>query len=95
MTKIKMCGLRRKEDIEAVNELRPDYVGFVFFPGSKRYITPETAKELKAGLAPGIRTVGVFVDEKPENVADKVTDRAQKDMTQKAGRRKKPDHDGR
>ena len=69
MTKIKMCGLRRKEDIEAVNELRPDYVGFVFFPGSKRYITPETAKELKAGLAPGIRTVGVFVDEKPENVA--------------------------
>ena len=69
MTKIKMCGLRRKEDIEAVNELRPDYVGFVFFPGSKRYITPETAKELKAGLALGIRTVGVFVDEKPENVA--------------------------
>ncbi len=69
MTKIKMCGLRRKEDIEAVNELRPDYVGFVFFPGSKRYITPEKAKELKAGLAPGIRTVGVFVDEKPENVA--------------------------
>ena len=34
MTKIKMCGLRRKEDIEAVNELQPDYVGFVFFPGS-------------------------------------------------------------
>lgn len=68
-TLIKMCGLRRPEDIEAVNELRPDYVGFVLFPGSRRYVTPETVKELRAGLAPGILTVGVFVDEKPENAA--------------------------
>ena len=68
-TKIKMCGLRRPEDIEAVNELKPEYIGFVFFPGSKRYVTPETAKALRAGLNPGIRAVGVFVDEKPETVA--------------------------
>ena len=68
-TLIKMCGLRRPEDIEAVNELRLDYVGFVLFPGSRRYVTPETVKELRAGLAPGILTVGVFVDEKPENAA--------------------------
>ena len=81
MTKIKMCGLRRKEDIEAVNELRPDYIGLVFFPGSKRYVTPERVKELKAELAPGILTVGVFVDEDPETVArlleDDVIDIAQ------------------
>ena len=69
MTRIKMCGLRRAEDIEAVNEVRPEYVGFVFFPGSRRYITPETAGTLRAGLAPGIRAVGVFVDEAPETAA--------------------------
>ena len=69
MTRIKMCGLRRPEDIGAVNGLQPEYVGFVFFPGSKRYVTPETARELKAGLAPGIKAVGVFVDEAPETVA--------------------------
>ena len=68
-TKIKICGLRRPEDIDAVNDLKPEYIGFVFFPGSKRYVTPETAKSLRAGLNPGIRAVGVFVDEKPETVA--------------------------
>ena len=68
-TKIKMCGLRRPEDIEAVNELKPEYIGFVFFPGSKRYVTPETAKALRAGLNPGIKAVGVFVDGDPETVA--------------------------
>ncbi len=81
MTRIKMCGLRRAEDIAAVNELRPDYIGFVFFCGSKRYITPETAKELRERLNPGIRAVGVFVDEEPETVArlleDGVIDLAQ------------------
>ena len=66
---IKICGLRREEDIRAVNELRPDYIGFVFFPGSKRYVTPETARVLRNGLAPGIKAVGVFVDEEPETAA--------------------------
>lgn len=69
MTLIKMCGIRRPEDIEAVNEIRPEYIGFVFFPGSKRYVTPETAKTLREKLAPGIKAVGVFVDEEPERIA--------------------------
>ena len=74
MTRIKMCGLRRPEDIEAAGELLPEYIGFVFFPGSKRYVAPETARTLKAGLNPGIRTVGVFVDAKPETVAKLLSD---------------------
>lgn len=69
MVQVKMCGLRRAEDIEAVNALRPDCIGFVFFPGSRRYIPPETARVLKAKLDPGITAVGVFVDEDPETVA--------------------------
>lgn len=74
-TQIKMCGLRRPEDIRAVNELKPDYIGFVFFPGSRRYITPETANALKEMLDPGIEAVGVFVDENPETVAELLADR--------------------
>ena len=66
---IKMCGIRRSEDVSAVNELLPDYIGFVFFPGSKRYISPETAAELRKSLSPAIRAVGVFVDEAPETAA--------------------------
>ena len=74
MTRIKMCGLRRPEDIEAAGELLPEYIGFVFFPGRKRYVAPETARALKSGLNPGIRAVGVFVDEKPETVAKLLSD---------------------
>ena len=73
-TLIKMCGLRRTEDIEAANELKPEYIGFVFFPGSKRCVTPEAAKALKAKLAPEIKAVGVFVDEKPETAAKLLND---------------------
>ena len=68
-TRIKMCGIRWAEDIRAVNEILPEYIGFVFFRGSRRYVAPETAAELRKGLAPGIRAVGVFVDEEPEKVA--------------------------
>ena len=69
MTKIKLCGLSRPEDIEATNRLRPDYIGFVFAPKSKRFVTPEAAAALKKLLDPEIRAVGVFVDETPEQVA--------------------------
>ena len=69
MTKIKLCGLSRLEDIEAANRLKPDYAGFVFWPESRRAVTPAQAAALKAALDPSIRAVGVFVDEDPENVA--------------------------
>ena len=70
MTKIKLCGLFRSCDIEAANELNPEYIGFVFAPKSKRYVTSEKAKELKHLLNANIKPVGVFVNEEAENVAD-------------------------
>lgn len=70
MTKIKLCGLTRPEDIRAANALMPDYVGFVFARGSRRCVTPERAAELKALLIPSITAVGVFVNERPERVAE-------------------------
>ena len=70
MTKIKLCGLTRPQDIESANELRPDFIGFVFAKKSRRYVSPEKAHELKQMLDAGIRAVGVFVNEEPENVAE-------------------------
>lgn len=68
--KIKLCGLRRPDDIEAANELRPDYIGFVFAKKSKRYVSPEEAASLKKLLHPDILAVGVFVKERLKTVAD-------------------------
>lgn len=70
MTKIKLCGLSRECDIEAVNELCPEFIGFVFAKKSKRYVSPERAAELKAMLSKDIKSVGVFVNEPVESVAE-------------------------
>lgn len=69
MTKIKLCGLTRPEDITTANVLEPDFVGFVFAPKSRRYVTGEQAGTLRKQLSPTIQAVGVFVDEEPERVA--------------------------
>jgi phosphoribosylanthranilate isomerase len=74
MTKIKLCGLSRICDIEAANRLKPEYIGFVFLPKSKRYVTYEKAKELKSLLSPDIKAVGVLVDESAEIVARLLND---------------------
>lgn len=75
MTRIKICGLTRPEDIEYVNRAMPDYCGFVVdFPKSRRSVTPERARALCALLWDGIAPVGVFVDEPAEIVAELLND---------------------
>lgn len=69
MTRIKLCGLMRIRDIETVNDIRPDYIGFVFDKKSRLYVTPQQAALLRMHLTEGIWTVGVFVNETPEYVA--------------------------
>lgn len=61
MTKIKICGIRRLQDVELLNVLKPDYAGFVFAPG-KRQVTLAEAAELRRYLNPAICPVGVFAD---------------------------------
>ena len=68
--KVKMCGLYRQEDIDYANEVQPDYVGFVFYPKSHRVVTKEQAAEYRKKLSPGIRTVGVFVNEDPKTIIE-------------------------
>lgn len=67
MTKVKICGLRRAQDITAINRLHPEYIGFVFAPG-KRQVTQEQAASLRGMLTPGIFAVGVFVNPAEEDV---------------------------
>lgn len=65
--KLKLCGIRRPEDISYANAFPPDYIGFVF-ARSKRQVTAETAAELTQKLRHDIQTVGVFVNEPLENL---------------------------
>lgn len=71
MTKIKICGLKRLEDVAAVNQFLPDYAGFVFASG-KRQVTLEHARTLRAALKKSICPVGVFVDEATEKICQAV-----------------------
>ena len=70
MAKIKLCGLSRLCDIKAANELMPEYIGFVFAEKSRRYVSPEQAAKLKEQLSKDIKSVGVFVNAKPEFIVD-------------------------
>ena len=74
MTKVKLCGLSRIEEIEAANELKPEYIGFVFASKSRRYVAPEAAAELKKQLSTEIQAVGVFVNEAVEKIAGLLND---------------------
>ena len=71
MTRIKICGLSRREDVEAVNNAKPDFCGFVVnFPKSRRNVSPERLRELRGLLDGDIIPVGVFVNQPPELVAE-------------------------
>lgn len=69
MNRIKICGLRREEDIRFVNEIHPDFVGFVFAP-SRRRVTPEEAGHLRKILRPDIPAAGVFVNASEEEILE-------------------------
>ena len=66
--KIKVCGMREPENIRQVATLQPDYMGFIFYNGSKRYCEGFITPELLAELPSGIEKVGVFVNEATDNV---------------------------
>ncbi len=70
MAKIKLCGLSRIEDIAAANTFKPEFIGFVLWKKSKRYVDKDTAIALRSKLNPGIQVVGVFVDEDLDLVAE-------------------------
>ena len=70
MTSIKICGLKRLEDVEYVNEVLPEYAGFVFWDKSKRNVDFDFALELRRAMDRRIASVGVFVDRPVEDILE-------------------------
>lgn len=69
MVKVKICGIKTLQDVEIVNRQKTDFTGFVFYPLSKRYVSLITARSLKAKLNKKIKSIGVFVNAPPEEIA--------------------------
>ena len=72
--KIKTCGLFREEDIDYANELKPDYIGFVFAE-SKRKVSVEKAYNLKNKLDKEIKAVGVFVNDNLDFISNLIKEK--------------------
>jgi len=84
MTKIKICGITNLEDANAAIDYGADALGFVFFKKSPRYITPEKASAITSKLPAFVTTVGVFVDDRAEEIL-KITEETGIDVVQLHG----------
>ena len=71
-TKIKICGLRRPEDIAMVNRQLPDYGGFICSAGFSRSVTMQTLHQLSRQMDHRIQRVGVFVDDGIDQISSYV-----------------------
>ena len=88
MSKLKICGLKTKEDVEIINETQPDYCGFIVdYPKSRRSLEPNEACRLAANVLETVKKVAVFVDEPMEKV---IKTMASFDMAQLHGKESKP-----
>lgn len=67
---VKVCGIRRREDADLAVALGASAVGFVFWPGSPRAVTPDEARSAARGLPPFVAAVGVFVNQPRHEVLD-------------------------
>jgi phosphoribosylanthranilate isomerase len=84
-TRVKICGLRRPEDVEAAAKAGAVYGGFVFFPKSPRNITLEAARELALGAPVGLAKVALVVDAE-DGLIDALVDQVPLDMIQLHGK---------
>jgi phosphoribosylanthranilate isomerase len=69
-TKIKICGITNIEDVLCAKNAGADFIGFVFYNKSPRYISPDKALEIKKQLGADIKTIGVFVNETKEAILE-------------------------
>lgn len=69
MLRVKICGVRTADDLQACLAAGADAIGFNFWPQSKRYLAPEQAAPLIKQLPPAVLPIGVFVGASPEEVA--------------------------
>ena len=65
--KLKVCGMKYPENIKAVSALKPDFLGFIFYEKSARFFEGKAIE-----ISPGIQKVGVFVNESPKKITQKI-----------------------
>jgi phosphoribosylanthranilate isomerase len=65
--KIKVCGMTDPANVEEVAQLKPEYLGFILYKGSPRYVDIETAARLSRNIPSTIMKAGVLVNETLEN----------------------------
>ena len=71
MIKVKVCGMRKPQNIKQLIDIWPDYIGFIFYPKSKRYIGESFDKQIITLIPDHIKKVGVFVNESIEILVKK------------------------
>jgi phosphoribosylanthranilate isomerase len=68
--KIKVCGMRHPENVIEISEIFPDYMGFIFYKRSKRFVGDDPEEQIFKNIPDSIEKVGVFVDEDPRKIIE-------------------------
>jgi phosphoribosylanthranilate isomerase len=70
--RVKICGITNLDDARHATACGADALGFVFYPGSPRFVEPDQARKIVAELPPLVTTVGLFVNEPPDRIREMV-----------------------
>ena len=81
MVRVKFCGMTNLDDCKKAADLSVDFVGFVFYRKSRRYIAPGTTRRIIERLGGEVQTVGVFVEETDQEI-EKIVDYCGLDFAQ-------------
>lgn len=68
--RVKVCGLTDPSNVKIISGCGPDYLGFIFYPQSKRFVGHLPDKTLFSGIPEGVKKTGVFVNEEPDRILE-------------------------
>jgi phosphoribosylanthranilate isomerase len=70
MIRVKVCGMTNPQNVRGITDANPDYIGFIFYKGSPRYVGDEPDSELFLNVPAGIKKAGVFLNENPQKILE-------------------------